>query len=96
MDSLQFIISGALTLIIYAMVLFAVYKVFQMSKDITEIKGLLSDIKRNTTVIAPVPSYAHSPESLVRAVHAASYSDLDAQTLSEPLEISANRNLPSK
>jgi hypothetical protein len=83
-DSLQFVISGVFTIIGYGMVLFAVYKIFQISTEVTEIKSLLQDIKRNTSSAPPVGSFAHSPESLVRAVHAASYSDLDAQLLEDP------------
>lgn len=84
MGSLQFVISGVLTLIVYSMILFAVYKVFQISTDVTEIKSLLRDIKRNTSVTPQAASYAHSPESLVRAVHAASYEDLQEPSLEDP------------
>jgi hypothetical protein len=83
-DSLQFIISGVFTIIGYAMVLFAVYKVFQISTEVTEIKNLLQDIKRNTSAAPNPGSFPHSPESLVRAVHSASYSDLEAQLTEEP------------
>ncbi len=83
MATLQYIISGALTLIVYGMVLFGVYRIFMISTDVSEIKTLLRDIKRNTG-ISPTASYANSPEALVRAVHAASYSDLEEQSLQDP------------
>ncbi len=63
-----------------------VYKLFQMSVDLREMKGLLGDIKRNMyTFPAPSPEPRSSsgpmtPEELVRAVHAGSYDD------SAPLE----------
>lgn len=76
MGSLQLIISGVLTLIIYGLALFAVYRIFQISNDVSEIKELLRGIKRNTEG-APAPAAApqvavpqpQSAEALVRAVH---------------------------
>lgn len=82
-SSLQFIISGVFTIIGYGMFLFAVYKVFQINTEVTEIKSLLQEIKRNTSTVPSAVSTIHSPESLVRAIHSASYSDLDAQLQDE-------------
>jgi hypothetical protein len=82
---MEFVIGGAFSLIMYGLVLFAVYKVYVISNDVTEIKDTLRDLKRSVDGLGgPVPSYAHSPEALVRAVHSASYSDLDAPTLEVP------------
>jgi hypothetical protein len=77
MGPLQLIISGLLTLIVYGLALFAVYRIFQISNDVSEIKELLRGIKRNTEDgAAPVPAVpqvavpqAQSAEALVRAVH---------------------------
>ncbi len=76
MAPLQLIISGLLTLIVYGLALFAVYRIFQISKDISEVKELLRDLKRSTED-APAPAaavvvaapQAQSAEALVRAVH---------------------------
>ena len=84
MEPLQFIISGVFTIIGYGMILFAVYKIFQIGTEVTEIKTLLQDIRRNTSVAPSTASFPHSPESLVRAVHSASYSDLEAQLTEDP------------
>jgi hypothetical protein len=80
---IESIISGGLMVIVYTLILVAIYRVFQIGADVGEIKGLLKDIKRNTdpaesqTALRAV-SRPESPEALVRAVHAASYQDLDA------------------
>ena len=76
------IITGALTVIVYALVLVSIYRVFQLGTEVGEIKELLKDIKNNTAP-AGVPmgltasSLPESPEALVRAVHASSYSQID-------------------
>lgn len=66
-----------MTTIIYAVLVFAVVKIYAISVDVSEIKELLRDIKRNTEEHVPLTLGAHaaSPESLVRAVHASSYLD---------------------
>lgn len=81
------IIGGAVSLVVYAVLMFGVYKITQMASDISDVKDLLRDIRRNTesTVTASNPQ---SPEALVRAVHSASYSEIVAEerpTHSEPL-----------
>lgn len=81
------ILSSALMVIMYALILVSVFKVYQMGTDVAEMKELLRDIKRNTSREAQVPVAAASPvappplspEALVRAVHAASYEELDAE-----------------
>jgi hypothetical protein len=81
MGPMQLVVSGLLTLIVYSMVLFAVYRVFQISNDVGEMKQLLRDIKRNTEGAPGVPMVSRSldaapqsAEALVRAVHE-SYKD---------------------
>ncbi len=84
------IITGGLTVIIYALVLVSIYRVFQIGTDVGEMKELLKDIKNNTAAAglpaaATVASRPESPEALVRAVHAASYEQIDdaiAETVS--------------
>ena len=62
-------------LVAYAVVLAGVYKVFRMTSDLTEIKELLRDIKRNTQEplsfdrAAPVtPAIPQSHEDLLRTL----------------------------
>ena len=78
------ILSGAMTVLFYTLIVGAVWKLFQMATDLSEIKTLLSDIRRNTTKStgAPVPSTAppalagpislESAEALLREVAAES------------------------
>jgi hypothetical protein len=78
---LQVAISGIMSVVVYTVILFAVFKIFQISTDLSEIKELLKDIKRNSEDHSPAAiSQARSPESLLRAVSATSYTppDLDA------------------
>jgi hypothetical protein len=76
MGPLQLIISGVGSLLVYGMMIAAVYKLFQIATDLTEIKDALQEIKRNTQDAAPPgwPPAAKesSPESLMRALGSAS------------------------
>lgn len=90
MLGIESIITGGLTVIIYALVLVSIYRVFQIGADVGEMKELLKDIKNNTApAILPMASVAsrpESPEALVRAVHSASYEQIDdaiADTVSQ-------------
>ena len=80
------IFGGLVSLVVYGVVIFAVYKVFQMAGDMSEIKEILRDIRRNTEDKTFHDAAPHSAESLVRAVNAASYSELvePSATHSEP------------
>jgi hypothetical protein len=73
----QEVISGLMSTVVYAVLVFAVVKVYAISVEVSEIKELLKDIKRNTEDHLPPAFAAHptSPESLIRAVHASSYAD---------------------
>jgi hypothetical protein len=53
---MQAIMNGVITIFFYAMVIAAVWKLFLMAGDLSEIKTLLSDIRRNTAgpAVAPV------------------------------------------
>jgi len=69
--------------IVYTLILVSIYRVFQIGADVGEIKELLKKIERKTAgAVAPtavaVDTGPESPEALVRAIHAASYQDLDA------------------
>ena len=74
MGPLSLAVSGVMTILVYSVIVFAVFKVFQIATDVGEIKELLKDIKRNSEDHSPASlSTARSPESLLRAVAAASY-----------------------
>ena len=45
---IESIITGGLTVIVYALVLVSIYRVFQIGTDVGEMKELLKDIKNNT------------------------------------------------
>jgi hypothetical protein len=68
------VVSSVVSILAYSLIIFAVYKVFQIAGDVSEMKDLLQDIKRNTQeVVPPLPVHSQSPESLLRAVSAESY-----------------------
>jgi hypothetical protein len=71
----QIVISGAMSILAYAMVVLVVVKIFKVSNEVAEVKELLLEIKRNTEDLVPasVAARAQSPESLIRAVNASSY-----------------------
>jgi hypothetical protein len=73
MGPLQLIVSGIGSLVVYGLVIAAVYKLFQIATDLAEIKDALQDIKRNTQEAVPPPGWTpapkqSSPESLMRAL----------------------------
>jgi hypothetical protein len=57
---MQAIMQGVITIFFYGMVIAAVWKLFLMASDLTEMKTILSDIRRNTanpaTAVSPVPA----------------------------------------
>jgi hypothetical protein len=79
---MEAIMTGGMTVFFYALVVAAVWKLFQVASDLAEIKTLLSDIRRNTTnsssapVAAPLampgPISLESAEALLREVGAES------------------------
>ena len=81
MGPVQVAVSGLVTLLVYSLLLFSAFKIFQIATELGEIKELLKDIKRNTEDNSVTGlSAARSPESLIRAVAAASYPpDLDTE-----------------
>jgi len=85
MGPLQLIVSGVGSLMVYGIVIAAVYKLFQIATDLSEIKDTLQDIKRNTQDAPPAgwtpASTQSSPESLMRALAAptADPAEVDSQ-----------------
>lgn len=72
----QFFIGGMANIMVLFLVVAAVWKVFQMSTDVRELKGILSDIKRNTESYSPPAARSTlTPEELVRQVHAQTFDD---------------------
>jgi hypothetical protein len=53
MDAVQVLASTVGALFVYAMVGAGVFKLFQISTDLSEMKDLLKDIKRNSEIIQP-------------------------------------------
>jgi hypothetical protein len=98
-------IGQIISLVIFGLMVAGVMKVFQMAGDMREMKELLRDIKRNTSlgpatssVTTPAPvaqpaaggfSPQMTPEELVRAVHAQKFSDDDFPAL-EPTVLPPN------
>ena len=58
MGPMQAIMSGVITIMFYAMVIAAVWKLFLMAGDLSEIKTILSDIRRNTAAPGASPALA--------------------------------------
>jgi hypothetical protein len=84
-DASQVIIGGFMSLIAYGVIAFVVYKVVMISRELTEIRELLADVKRNTDS-APLAAYdphQESPAPLIQAVNAASYSPAEIQQAGE-------------
>jgi len=82
------IISGGFALVMYVLILVAVYKIFQISSDVSKIQETLKAMKSAApptpgAVVAPAVDRPDSAEALVRAVHAASYEELE-DAISEP------------
>ncbi len=56
--AMQAIISGVMTIFFYAVVIAAVWKIFQATSELMEIKKLLVDIRHNTSSPAATPVVA--------------------------------------
>ncbi len=62
MGSIQGLVTGAITLSLYVLVAAAVWRLFQMATDLSEIKAILADIRRSTTnATKPVESARPAP-----------------------------------
>lgn len=72
MNLINFLMSQLLSFVFLGLAVAGVLKLFQLSTDLSEIKDMLSDFKRNHAVEMPVrkePALA-SPADLMRAVNA--------------------------
>jgi hypothetical protein len=67
---MQAIMSGVITIFFYAMVIAAVWKLFLMAGDLSEIKTILSDIRRNTASPAPADPVAAAPPMSLESAEA--------------------------
>ena len=84
MFSPQEFLGGIANLVMFFLVVAAVWKLFQIGTDLHEIKDALLDIKRNTQEMTPPPQASSgglSPEELVRQVHQQNFSDDDTPVL---------------
>jgi hypothetical protein len=50
---MQVVVSGVVTIVVYAMIVAGVMKLFQIATDLGEIKDALNEIKRNTRDVVP-------------------------------------------
>lgn len=76
MAPLQVVVSGIVTIVVYSLILAGVFKLFQIGTNLSEIKDLLQDLKRNTqdfaltNSIPPAPAPIESPAGLISAISA--------------------------
>lgn len=85
---MQAVLSGAITIIFYGMVVAAVWKLFAMASDLGEIKALLKDIRSNTAssaVAKHIPTSAPAPMTAGPAPVAARPAALPV--LAEPISL---------
>jgi hypothetical protein len=83
MGIIAYLMSMATTFFIVALIMVGVIKTFQVATDVREIKEAIQELRRNAQVSPrPLPEPATamhqnppSPEELVRAVNAQSFSD---------------------
>jgi hypothetical protein len=73
---MQAVMQGAITILFYAIIIAAVWKLFSMASELAEIKAILKDIRSNPAAapqIARVPPAAVpvASESVAAATHAA-------------------------
>jgi len=75
----QELVSSVFTFVVYALIFAGVYKIFQMSTELGEIKDLLRDIRRNTDHHLNPPAASEqsppsqSPDDLLRALRDQNY-----------------------
>lgn len=81
MSAIPDLLGAGTTLVMFALVVAGVMKLFQLASDVRDMKDVLQDIRRNTqqhaapSLGAPAASGVPTPEELVRAVHAQSFGD---------------------
>jgi hypothetical protein len=71
----QEIVSGMMTILFYAAVALAAWKLFDIAKELGEIKAILLDIRRGAAPVSPAdgPISLESAEALLREVAAESH-----------------------
>ena len=71
LGTMQAVVDGLVSILVYALILFGVYKIYLISNEVSEIKELLRDIKRNTEEIpAAGATGSDSHEALMRTLAA--------------------------
>ena len=69
MIPIQAVIGSVVSIAFYSLMLYGIYKIFQISTEISEMKDLLRDIKRNTEEIPPAgPARPQSHEDFMRTL----------------------------
>ena len=61
MGSMDAIMSGVMTIFLYAMIVASLWKLFQVAADVSEIKTLLTEMRRTTSAPKPVEPSAPAP-----------------------------------
>jgi hypothetical protein len=68
----QIVVNGLVSVVAYALLAFGIFKIYAIASDVSEIKDLLRDIKRNTEDLPEVAApRGQSTEAQLRAVNAA-------------------------
>ena len=77
MNFVQLAMGEIVSIVGFTLMLFAALKLFQIKAELSEIKDLLSDIKRNTTdhTAPPIQAAYQSPNEVLRAIEDQSYAE---------------------
>jgi hypothetical protein len=72
LGAVQLIVNGLVSVVAYGLLALGIFKIYTIANEVSEIKDLLRDIKRNTEDVPPAGARTQSTEALLRAVNAAS------------------------
>jgi hypothetical protein len=61
---MQAILSGVISIFYYAMVIAAVWKLFQVATDLSEIKALLTQMRQTAPAAASAPAIRPNPQTV--------------------------------
>ncbi len=75
-----FLFGTFLSMVAYSIVAYGVFKIIQIATDMSEIKEILKDIRRNSEAASALPS---SESNLARALNARAYAEIEEATHSE-------------